>query len=163
MKNAVPSGLNPAKNMMFFYALISIVVVIIVISLLRRTGILQSRLKRQLKKEKQIKKSAVKNIAQTVNESKLYEPNYYKDFSPGRWLSDSDAEAMTKTLRKAMRFMGTNESEIFGVFRSLTDKIQVSQLADKYADIYQRDLASDLSGELNKNELYDLNQIVQSI
>ena len=54
---------------------------------------------------------------------------------------------------------GTDEDEMLGVFRSLRDKVALSQVADSYQMRYGYDLYSDIMGELESDDIYTKTQI----
>lgn len=98
---------------------------------LQKIGILQTAGERQ--QERAIEQ------AQTGNpQTNPFSPSYYR----GRRctiLTAAAADALAERIYKAMGWTD-DEDEIFAVFRSLSTKCQVSFLADRFQQRYQRDL-----------------------
>lgn len=157
----------PKRAEMFGYLLATVVVLIILYFLLRKIGLVPKLFKpkaeREAAKTKTEVKAATKVIETTVNRSDYFNPSLWQGVTKSRLLPDETARENAEILRKAMKGLGTNESAINSVFRSLTDKIQVSQIAFFYLSAYSRDLASDLSKELTKKELQITYDIINNI
>lgn len=65
-------------------------------------------------------------------------------------------------LHEAMKGIGTNENDIISVFTTINSKVGVAQVSSFYNAKYGKDLKNDLEGELSKNYLSRLGQIIAS-
>ena len=108
-----------------------------------------------------------KTIGEETDIKKLRESDYFSPLkhkqTPHKVLGLGSADAYAKRLRKAMRFAGTNEEEIYSVFRSLLNKINISEVAESYYNIYKKDLRTELFNELKQSEVSILKQIIDKL
>ena len=148
---------------LFTYAIISVVVIVLLVAIMRRVGLIRTKDQKQTDKEKREAKQEKKNIEKILTKSELFNPNTYLEFPDQYLLNESQVEDRAKQLKGAMGFFNDDESEIYAVFRSLNDKAQVSQLAAKYYELYQKDLLGDLDDHLNKDELVTVYNIIKAI
>lgn len=157
-------GFNPAMVQGYISIVVIIVVLIVVFLLLKRLGLIKSKTQRKSTQEIQQEKAETKIIESTINKSDLFNPTKFVNVSKDRLLSDKDAKEKATKIRKSFGFFNDDEPIIYGVFRSLTDKIQVSQLAFWYAEITDgADLAQELNNFLNKKELKQIYDIIQEL
>jgi hypothetical protein len=118
-----------------------------------------------------------KNVEENMNKDLRFKPTSYlsalqdASFDKSRLLSDSDAKNKAKIIRDSLfgfldwhKLLLSNNSAIQAVFRSLTDIIQVSQLAFVYNDIYNEDMAEDIQHYTNSLTYHkDLQDIMDTI
>lgn len=73
-----------------------------------------------------------------------WDPNYYKR-TTGTRFTDASATNLAKRIYNAWGIFNDDEEEIYGVFRQLTNLIELSQLCDKYFQLYGEDLYARLT------------------
>ena len=56
---------------------------------------------------------------------------------------------------------GDDEAKVFGVFRELADKVQISQVAKAYQDSYNSNLIDVIKDRLSENEIKTLLEIIK--
>ena len=79
-------------------------------------------------------------------------------------IKEQRALQLAKQLEKAMpRWWPDKEEVIYGVFRSLADKVQVSQVASAYQKEFNMSLIDKLAGHLNGEEISTLLGIVRTL
>jgi hypothetical protein len=85
------------------------------------------------------------NKAQISPES-AFSPTFYKTVKNAPLIKKIPAQSLAKILRDAVggNFFGDDVSKVFGVFRKLAYKTQVSWLSKIYNDMYKADLLNDL-------------------
>ena len=154
---------NPAMFTGYIYILVAVIILIVVFQIMRRTGLIKSKEQRKRSKESQELKTEKKFIAQTLNSSDLFKPITFQSVSKTRLLPEETARQKAKDIKRAFGFLNDDEEQIYGVFRSLTDKIQVSQISFYYLAKYNSDMVGDLIDSLNKKELLTVWNIVQNI
>jgi ABC-type bacteriocin/lantibiotic exporter with double-glycine peptidase domain len=155
---------NPALVQGYISIVVVIIVLIVVFLLLKRLGLIKSKTQRKSSKQIQEEKAKTKIIQDTINKSDLFSPTKFKDVSKDRLLPVDVARDKALKIRKSFGFFNDDEATIYGVFRSLTDKIQVSQLAFYYAELTGGgDMAQELKNFLNKKELKEIYDIIQDI
>ena len=128
--------------------------------LLKRIGLIES------KEEEKVKKGIVDTIMD-FRSTNLFDRDRWQTAPRSLLLSSSVAKDYTKKLNDAMSeswFWGfDDESQIFAIFRGLTSKFQISQLADEYYRLTNDDLLADLLYNLNNEEEYTLAEIINNI
>lgn len=102
----------------------------------------------------------VQNIMQN---SGLFSPTKWQSIPPSYLLNTPTAKIKAKSIEDSFGFFNDDEEQIYAVFRSLTDKGQVSQIAYEYANLFNSDLLGDLFEYLGKNELYNIWIIILNI
>lgn len=102
-------------------------------------------------------KDDVKNIQILKNEN-YFDPSFYKDYKKSnviRNLTPYGLELYSKKLYEARGIAyltNDDESAVYGVFRSLSAKTQISQLSEYFFNKYNQDLKAFLQNFLNQNE-----------
>ena len=102
-------------------------------------------------------KDDVKNIEQLKNEN-YFDSSFYKDLMSNNIIRILTPYGIEKYAKKIWDAKGipylTNddESAVYGVFRSLSAKTQISQLSEYFFNKYNKDLKSFLQSFLNQNE-----------
>lgn len=126
----------------------------IVHPLLKAVGLFKS------KEEKAQEQLAQQNATSTASP---FNPNYYKGKPGAALLTRAAATSLADSLYSGLGFFNDKEATIYGVFRQLKAKTQVSFLADVFFQKYQRDLYGYLSGSLDDAEMLTVNQIVHAL
>lgn len=90
-----------------------------------------------------------------------FNPNYWK--SGGIIFTDATAYNLTGRINSAIGIFYDDEAEVTAVFKSLKYKNQVSYLAYKYAERYQRDLLTDLTKNLSSEELLPIYNYIKTL
>jgi hypothetical protein len=103
----------------------------------------------------------VKDHSVSVNSA--FSPTYYKGISRATILTRESAEALAKTLYEAIGWLYDDETAVYGVFRQLKYKTQVSFLADVFYQKYKADLYQYLARNLNSTEIGIVNGIVSNL
>jgi hypothetical protein len=139
------------KEVIIIYIVVALIAMFFITKILKRFGILKSESK--IAKEKAIKE---------LDAMEYFNPMYSKDktFKP---MSPSELKGMAKVLKKAMRGFGTNEEELYTVFKNLYNKVNISQLSEVYYERYKKNLESKIKNELNKKEKVKLVTIIRSL
>jgi len=75
-------------------------------------------------------------------------------------LTQSSANNLVKQIYDSSGFFNDNEAQLYGAFRQLTYKTQLSQLSDNFYKTYKRDLYSFIKGFLNTEELATVTSMV---
>ena len=108
------------------------------------------------KSEEEIKTEA---LYQSVNS--FFNPNYWR--TGGKILTDAAAWKLTGAINDAIGLIYDDEAEITGAFKALNYKNQVSYLAYKYQQRFNRDLLTDLVKNLNAEELAPIYTHIQKL
>lgn len=147
------------------YLIGSILGIIVFVLILKKIGLIKIKSKqaREASKIKDAQRQQRKVVTTTVLKSDLFKPTYWKSQSKSSLLPEDTAKNLAKKIKKAWGFLNDDEDGIYGVFRSLTNKAQVSQLAFFYLSEYGDDLASVLVDRLNKKELNNVYNIIDNI
>ncbi len=93
------------------------------------------------------------------NDQNIWNTAYWKQF-PAKKYTDSQADNLSDHIWNAFGFFNDDEAKIFGVFRTVKYRANVSQIADSFAKRYSRDLLSELQSRLSDSELTELYKIV---
>jgi hypothetical protein len=98
-----------------------------------------------------------------------FNPDYYKT-QKYKQLGTNTALQYAKDLRDAMAGLGTDEESIFTTFGKLSNKAQISEIADQYRGLYgfpfyikSDNLQADLLDELTKSETATLMNIINQL
>lgn len=89
---------------------------------------------------------------------KIWSTTYWKQF-PTKAFTSTQALNLAKAINGAFGWINDDEAKIYGAFRTIKFRTNVSQIADEYAKKYGRDLLSDLKSYFTKdemNEVYDI-------
>lgn len=144
-----------AKTALFIKISIAVIILVVVLyvirTIMKRIGLIKSdaTLKAEAK-------------AEALQSSDYFNTNFYKE-KTFKHLSDNEAQKYAQELRRAMRMWGTNESRILGVFQKLDCKPQISQIAEKYYQLYSVDLLNELLSELRDSEKAQLWSIIDKM
>lgn len=158
------SGFNPAKIQVFVYILIAVIVLFVMYQLMKRIGLIRSKEQRKRDKLKQESKTEKKFIETAIETDDVFNPNTWKNvFSKERLLTENEAKEQAKEIWKAWGWPFDDEERVYAAFRSLSDPIQVSQVAYWYMDKYNEDLATGLTKRLDKKELVTVHNIIKNI
>lgn len=120
--------------------------------ILRRTGIFKSKRKKEVEEN-------LKEI-RTIN---YFNPVYKNSVTGYKEIADQHAVKSATIIRKAVRGFGTKEENIFSVFQNLYNKVNISQIAEKYFMKYKRDMKADILRDLNKKEKSTLMNIINQL
>lgn len=93
----------------------------------------------------------------------VFNPNYYKANLPCTIITTSSADLLSKRIYDAMGFFNDDEAAVFGVFRQLKSKCQVSFLSERFYLIYKKDLLSYLKTYFNQSEMNTVFEIVNRL
>lgn len=104
----------------------------------------------------------------TLQESEAFDINYYqtlmKTLKKSYYLLKmAAADGYAKDIADSWGWLDDNEEKIYGVFRALKDKVQVSQVAHRYFLKTKINLIDDLTVRLHKDELKEVNRIVEKL
>ena len=93
--------------------------------------------------------------AETLLEKNFWSPRYVEQFGKQKvtFLKSESAKQFAKQLWDAGGTFNDDEQAMYGVFRQLKTKVQVSQLAKVFFNMYGQDLAQYLANHLNNDEL----------
>jgi len=78
-------------------------------------------------------------------------------------LSPEAAKSYARQVHGVWSFWGDDEQQLYGIFRKLKDKAQISQLAASYQELFGVNLIDKLSSRLNQKELSTLLSIVNKL
>ena len=78
-------------------------------------------------------------------------------------LHEAVAIRYAQDIHDSFSFWGDDEQRIYSVFRSLKDKVQLSQVARAYHDKYKANLIDVLSDRLSESEVSTILQITASL
>jgi hypothetical protein len=108
------------------------------------------------KEEKEADEVRKKTENQSI-QNDYWNPSYYQNRPVGmaaKILTTAYADALAKTIYSATGFFNDNEEKIYGAFRALQYKTQVSFLATRFFALYKKDLYTYLRDKvLNREEL----------
>lgn len=129
----------------------AILVIFMLYKVLMGLGLIKSKTK------KEVDKSLV-----TIRQTDIFNPNFHKEKN-FRKLSDNEITVYAKDLRKAIKGFGTNEELIYSTFKKFWNKLNISQVAEKYYLLYKRDLRTDILNDLNSKEVNILMGIINTL
>lgn len=154
----------------FIYLIITIVVLIVVYQSMKRLGLVQTwYTRRHDKKQEELKhEQEVKEITAVsdINKAPFFKPTYYKSFPSNVLLSEKEALDYANKLGHAMGkwwWQPDDEAAIYNVFRSLDNKVQVSQVAEAYSNMWNVDLVGYLIERLDSSEISIIMDIVNEL
>ena len=93
----------------------------------------------------------------------IFSPNYWKNKKNAKVLTTSSARALAKNLYDASGVFNDNEEAVYGVFRQLNYKTQVSWLSYIFYKQYGEDMLQYLKSFMNNDELATLKQITDKL
>ena len=100
---------------------------------------------------------------QSLIQMRYFEPGYYK-LKTHQALGDTRAQQYANDLKKAYRGLkGTDEDAVYSTFAKLTNKTQISEIANQYYMITGKDLKARTLKELNDKEQLKLYNIIRSL
>lgn len=111
-----------------------------------------------------IKKDEEDIIIEKAENTAAWDTNFWKE--PGikkTILTNAGAEGFAKMIYQAFGFFNDSEEQIFAVFNKMKTQAQVSQLADKYFQLYKVDLYYELKDRLSDNEFATIIKIVNKL
>ena len=154
----------------FAYFLLTIVSLFILYQVMKRLGLVQTSYIRkhdkeqeELKNEQELKE--IKAVSD-LNSAPWMSPDFYKKYPASSYMSDQEAIAAANKLGNAMGsrwWHDDDEPAVYNVFRSLDNKIQVSQVAEEYANMWNKDLAGYLIERLNSEEISMILDIINQL
>ena len=122
--------------------------------LMKKLGIMQSLEEKELEK-----------INEDVEKQPFWAPTYYKNHG-GATINNAESSAFAKTLYDATdggwTGWGTDEDAIYGVFRVLGSKGNISKVSEAYFIKYNDDLLANLKDELNTEDFGQVSQIIST-
>lgn len=77
------------------------------------------------------------------------------------WLKPEQASKYAKQIYGAWGVMDDDEDAVYNVFRSMKDKVQVSQVSKAYATAYKTNLIDTLRNKLSESEISQVLDIVR--
>lgn len=144
---------------LLIYIGITVVILIVIYLVLKRVGLIKTRVEKQAIAEKKKINTDRKIIQTLVSRSDYFKPSFYKNRPIGELISEGEAKKYAEQIEDSWGLLNDDEEQIFDAFRALTSKAQVSQVADQYSKEFKADLAGELIDKLGKKEL----QIVYDI
>lgn len=159
------------KNQLYFYIIGTVILLFVVYQTLKKIGLVRDVTeRRQDKMATRIEGAQEREILTVVNnilKSKFFNPNFYKSANTNILLDNIKASQLSTELHSSFgwRFWnyGDDEERIYGVFRRLQNKTQISQLADEYFLNYGKDLAGVLVERLDRSELVKLMSVINTL
>ena len=79
------------------------------------------------------------------------------------WLKSEQANKYAKQIYGAWGVMDDDEDAVYNVFRSMKDKVQVSQVSKAYATAYKTNLIDTLRNNLSETEISQVLQIIRPL
>lgn len=133
------------------FAIIGLIIIWILTTIFKRVGIIKSDEQKEVEK-----------LASGVDKIQEFNPllNQTKTFKK---LSDVETKQAMIRIAQALGGLGTDESSLFGVFKTLDNKLQISQIAELWYKIYGTDLLEEIKTELREKELAQLNLIIKNL
>jgi hypothetical protein len=154
MKVAIQKYIKGNEGLLLKAGLIGAGYIFVVHPLLKNIGLFPS---------KEDKANAAADINNATGLKNAFNPNYYKGIVGAMLLSKADADAKAKVLYDAKDPFDDDEDDVYGVFRQLKAKTQVSWIADRFYALYQVDLYNYLRGFLSTSEMEVVNGIVNNL
>lgn len=97
-----------------------------------------------------------KNNIQELQNQNYFDPSYYQNLMKNNVvliLTPSGINKYAKIIHDAKGYFNDDESAVYGVFRALKTKTQISSLSKGFFDLYKTDLFGYLQNFLNLNEM----------
>lgn len=108
--------------------------------------------------------AAASNAASVLQTANFFAQDYYKTGGAGTLiLTNAAADFLAKSVYDSKGYFNDDEDKLFGVFKSLKTKSQVSYLADIFYQKYRRDMITYIRSFLNDNEMLTLKNIVDKL
>jgi hypothetical protein len=101
--------------------------------------------------------------AENVAAQQALNPNFYKTNLPATILTQAAADKYGKLIYDAMGIFNDDEAQVYGVFRAMKNKCQVSYLADRFYITYKKDLLSFLKDYFNTSEMAAVYNIINKL
>lgn len=142
-----------------------VMVAIVLFLVLKKIGLIKfkSAEEKAAAKIKDEQKQQKKIIEVIINRSELFDPARWRSSDSSTLLSEDEARKAAKKIKDSWGWLNDDEDSIYGIFRNLTHKNQISQLAFYYLSEFGDDLSAVLVDRLNKNELSFLWNIIKGI
>jgi hypothetical protein len=109
--------------------------------------------------EVQAEKALEKVVTQIKNSGDIWNTYFWRDY-PAKAFTETQINNLAKHIKNSFGLFNDDEARIEGVFRTLKYQTNVSQLAYAYANLYGRDLHSDLIDSLSKSEMKSVYEII---
>ena len=93
----------------------------------------------------------------------IFSPNYWKGKKGAKILTTNVARDMSKRIYNAAGTFNDNEEAVYGVFRQLTYKTQLSWLSYMFYKQYGEDLLQYITNFMNADELATVKQITSKL
>jgi len=140
-----------------FYGISTLIIVWVIYLALKRIGLIKSATKIRAEKDEARALKELRN-------AEFFNPNLYKEdkYSLVNLLSNDVANQYAKDIKKSWGWFNDDEAAVYSVFRKMANKIQISQIADAYAQLYKADLLGDIEYYLNAKERAFLWNIIDS-
>jgi hypothetical protein len=163
------------KNTIAMWIVIAVLAAILLFFVMKKIGLVKTVQEHKTAKQKTIAardseiavakdKAVQKNVVNVISKSTYFKPAYYKTAGSLNLLSSVEAKKAAENIKDAWGIINDDEEQVYGVFRSLTHKVQVSQIAEAYNKEYNEDLAGELISRLGKDELkmiYDITDALE--
>jgi len=131
----------------------AIAVIFFLTKILQKLGIVKSKRKREQDE----------NIEE-FREADYFSPTFYKTVGAYNPITETEADIFAKAIRKSLRGFGTNEEELYSVFKQMKNKTNISQVAEMFGKKYRgKDMKSEIMNELNKKEISVLMGIINQL
>lgn len=102
--------------------------------------------------------------ANAVVNANYFDPKWYKKGGSGTYLLNStSATLLAKNIYDSKGYFNDDEDKLYGVFKSLKTKSQVSYLAEFFYKKYSKDLVAYLQTFLNDDEMARLKKIIDPL
>jgi hypothetical protein len=139
------------KNKIIFYIILGLVILFALDQILKAIG---------LKKDK-ADKDATKAAA-NLRTSEYFDPMFYrgKAFSS---LGKSVSNQYAKEIKSALGLFNDNEEAIYTIFGKLKCKMNISEIAESYYELYGKQMLPSILANLSEKEMYILNDIINKL
>lgn len=108
--------------------------------------------------------AAASNAAASLQNANYFSPDYYKTGGAGTLiLTAAASDFLAKSIYDSKGIFNDDEDKLFGVFKSLKTKSQVSFLAEVFYRKYKRDMIAYINSFLNDKEMLTLKNIVDKL
>ncbi len=111
-------------------------------------------------------------LVQKISADDCWNPNFYANYKTGmrKLITSASATAFAKQIHDAWGIVNDNEQKIYAAFRMLKNKLQVSQVVEKYSQLYKQDLLTRLrtpwfyaADGLDEKEFLEVIKIVNAL
>ena len=92
-----------------------------------------------------------------------FNPNYWKQQPGALIITESYTRQFTETIYEAYGWFNDDEAAIYGIFEQMKTKSQVSWLAMKFQEYYNKSLLEYLKSFLNSEELATIATIINKL